>query len=452
LNDVRVTNKLLDNVRVAVKLRTGDGVDVDKTFANVKFDDDKESVVTFTVPNEPRSIRISVECEVKNMSQNTRQSLSKSAEFKCNSIDSTSSIAQMFLIPKPNHAFMVALYGKNGEGIAMKDISLSLTSKDLKSNLSLSLSTDERGRVHLPPNLTQRFTRLRASCSSPSINNEWDLNHGINACDTVRVVQMTSNASVCVPYTPSIADDRNAFALFDSDFRARYDADHLQFDANNGYLTITDLPAGRFILKCLDLDHDINVHVTQRGQVVDDGRLNVNDSEIVQLSPEKPLQISAVEQSQKNVVQIRMSGVSESTRVHIVATHMMPRFSLSTYLDCVDASSLNNTVVSQSKSNFYLPSRTIGEELRYILEREKAQKFVGNSLIRPSFLVKPLEHQQTSNRTQTAAAGDMLLGMGLGRGHVKHSAAAMRFQSQQFRSFDESYVGYGERCSDVSPF
>ena len=72
------SNKLLENIKLSVKVKTGDGVDVDKTFGNFELNDDKESIATFTVPNEPRSISIRLDCEVKNMSKNAKQSLSKS--------------------------------------------------------------------------------------------------------------------------------------------------------------------------------------------------------------------------------------------------------------------------------------------------------------------------------------------------------------------------------------
>ncbi len=95
-NGNRVTNKLLENVKLSVKLKTEDGIDVNKTFNNFQLYDEKESVSTFTVPNETRSISIRLDAEVKNMSQNIKQSLSKSTDFRINS-------------------YIVALYGKNGK-------------------------------------------------------------------------------------------------------------------------------------------------------------------------------------------------------------------------------------------------------------------------------------------------------------------------------------------------
>ncbi len=75
----------ITNVKLSVKLKTGDGVDVDK-----------ELIATFTVPNEPMSIHIRLDAEVKNMSQNSKQLL----------------ILLLYCC--------IVLYGKNCEGIAIK--------------------------------------------------------------------------------------------------------------------------------------------------------------------------------------------------------------------------------------------------------------------------------------------------------------------------------------------
>eukprot|EP01083_Nonionella_stella_P175915 614149_1 len=40
LNDTRVTNALLENCKLSVTLKTGDGVDVDKTSTNFQLNDD----------------------------------------------------------------------------------------------------------------------------------------------------------------------------------------------------------------------------------------------------------------------------------------------------------------------------------------------------------------------------------------------------------------------------
>eukprot|EP00488_Nonionellina_sp_1-RS-2012_P000590 TRINITY_DN11576_c0_g1_i1.p1 TRINITY_DN11576_c0_g1~~TRINITY_DN11576_c0_g1_i1.p1 ORF type:complete len:235 (-),score=57.40 TRINITY_DN11576_c0_g1_i1:161-865(-) len=208
LNGNRVTNTLLENCKLSVKFKTGDGVDVDKTFSDFELNDNTESTATFTVPNEPRSITIRLDAEVKNMSQNTKQSLSKSTSFKMNSIDNSSNIAQMFLIPTYNNAYTIALYGKNGEGIANKDIALTLDSKYYKSTLSFSLTTDNYGRIYLPQNTNDNFIRLRASCSAVGIKCDWDLNNGIHYCDTPNIINMTTKASISIPYSQKSNNQR----------------------------------------------------------------------------------------------------------------------------------------------------------------------------------------------------------------------------------------------------
>ncbi len=119
---------------------------------------------------------------------------------------------------------------------------------------------------------------------------DWDLNDGINYCDTPKKL--------------------------------------LKYDAENGYITITNLPAGEFILKSLDLNYDINIYVTEYGTLIDKNRYNVNKNEIVESSQIKPLQISDIKELQsddekenKKLLEIKLNGTNDRTCVP--QTHML---------------------------------------------------------------------------------------------------------------------------------
>ena len=73
-------------------------------------------------PNEPRSILIKLQRQIKNMSQNIKESLSKSASFNINSIDNTSNIGQMFLIPKYKNSYIIALFVNNDEKVMQEKL------------------------------------------------------------------------------------------------------------------------------------------------------------------------------------------------------------------------------------------------------------------------------------------------------------------------------------------
>ncbi|ETO18620.1 Ubiquitin family protein [Reticulomyxa filosa] len=85
----------------------------------------------------------------------------------------------------------------------------------------------------------------------------------------------------------------------------------------------------------------------------------------------------------------------------------MPTFELNDLFNKLSSSNLTKGFLSHANS-IYLKQRTIGEEYRYILERQKAPQFLGNSLQRPTLLIKPLENQATDTVTQTVKRGEAL--------------------------------------------
>ncbi|ETO24662.1 hypothetical protein RFI_12495 [Reticulomyxa filosa] len=85
-------------------------------------------------------------------------------------------------------------------------------------------------------------------------------------------------------------------------------------------------------------------------------------------------------------------------------THFVPAFDVIQKLNALNAENLKSTFLTQPK-NAYLKQRAIGEEYRYILERQKEPHFVGNSLQRPSLLIKPLEVKSTRTAIKHAKTG-----------------------------------------------
>lgn len=353
----RISIALLKNIKLSCTIKTGDGVDVDKSFNNFVLHDNQESIATFTVPNEPFEIRINLQGEVINASTNSRQTLRKSVTFQINQIDKTSDIASLYLIPQNKNAFVIALYGKNGEGLPNKDLKLTLYPRLHQKSMKVDLTTDDHGRCYLPQNFNHDFYRLQVHCPTVhQLQTDWDLDNGVQYCDTVNSIQMITGSSISIPYKPK-CHHRIAFALFDELYTKCWNENHLFYDYENGYFVIKNLPRGKFILKVLDLNYDINVTVVQYGQLIGNDRYNVNNTSIVELSTQVPLQISKMYvdegkldvddedvnerkiDNNNNVVEesrdlhggynasaklcIQLSGFNDRTRVHIYATHMV---------------------------------------------------------------------------------------------------------------------------------
>ena len=142
--------------------------------------------------------------------------------------------------------------------------------------------------------------------------------------------------------------------------------DHIEYD--RGYIVISGLEMGCYVLKFLDdAVTDITLNVAEgRPLSVSNGRFIANEHEIVELSPAESLQIEAVSGTRDKGMEVELGGVTTETRVHLIATHLMPRFSISHFLDVVDPTNLKLDFMANTGSQ-YLPQRMIGEEYRYVL-------------------------------------------------------------------------------------
>ena len=417
LNGNRVSVGLIENCKLSINIKTSLNVDVDKTFNNFELFDDKESTEEFTVPNECFTISLSLIGEVKNITNKNTINISKNQTFTINKIDKSRDLSQFHLIPCNNNKYIILLSGKNGEGLSNLDCTVTLYHRWLNQSQQLNtlyLTTNKKGRIYLP-SLDKNFYKIQVQCSSlKNLRNEWLLESGLFHCDTPNVIQMKADDIIKIPFIPTEqADDspidykyKNKFngpimSLYDKYLSTKYN-DNIKFE--NGYIIIGKLKTGSYILKFLDDDmQDISINVTQ-GDIITKGFIS-NKNEIVELSPKELLQIQSVNGNRNKGVDINIGGLSKSTRVHVIATHFIPRFSISQYLDVLDPSNLKLDFMANAK-NVYLKQRMIGEEYRYVLERQTAPKFIGNSLQRPSLLIKPLEHESTETKKQEAKKGD----------------------------------------------
>ena len=66
--------------------------------SNFELFDNKKSIATFTVPNESISIYIQLDCEINNISNNSKQKLTKNQIFEINGIDRSLKISQFFFV------------------------------------------------------------------------------------------------------------------------------------------------------------------------------------------------------------------------------------------------------------------------------------------------------------------------------------------------------------------
>jgi hypothetical protein len=109
-------------------------------------------------------------------------------------------------------------------------------------------------------------------------------------------------------------------------------------------------------------------------------------------------------------IQIQVQNASPGTRVHVMATRLTPRYN--TFASFSQAgSSPSQTFPIPRFVSFYLNTRAIGDEYRYILDRRLEKRYPGNMLNRPGLLLNPWAVRNTETSLQQAAQDEALKSM-----------------------------------------
>lgn len=212
---------------------------------------------------------------------------------------------------------------------------------------------------------------------------------------------------------------------------------HAKYDAAAGMIVVTGLPAGWYhaqVKRPYPGAEASGPLVTIRalygpGSVAVAGQLASGNVHLQVTRPgiasaaavasSAPLQITSVtvDHASQSVL-IRVNGgvgsrggapAYKDVRVHVLATHFVPHW------DCGDSiSAITMPGLSCAQLDFrsckYLNGRTLGEEQRYVLERqEKARAgrvLPGNLLPRPRLLLNPVSLGHVGTETQDAEQGD----------------------------------------------
>lgn len=88
---------------------------------------------------------------------------------------------------------------------------------------------------------------------------------------------------------------------------------------------------------------------------------------------------------------IQLQNFSNNSRVHLYATQFMPNYSDSLRNMLEDAQSENIAVTTfpfAQWKNMYESNNTMSDEIRYVFDRQKRQNKMGNTLDRPTMLMK----------------------------------------------------------------
>ncbi len=396
LNSTPVSVSILDEVKLRLAATDQDGTVTTLEVPDFKLFEDRESVHEFRVPPRLASLTVTLTAKVKSLSQATKIDLSAGETFALNAIDKTDKIEDLHLA-RFGADYVIEVRGRTGEPRPDRPVQLALKHRDFKEPVHVVLKSDARGRVFLGP--LPEIVSVSATGPEGTAHT-WPLPQDRHTYR--RVVHARAGETVTLPYlgtTP--APSRAEFALFEvRDDLIRTD----RFDAlavRDGLLELRGLAAGDYELWLKPTGEQVRVRVVAGEAVAGYVLGRLRHLELPRL---KPVQIASVS-ADADALTVRLADASPFTRVHVFATRYRPAFSAFADLGKVRAAELGGVYPGHAESA-YLTGRNIGDEYRYVLDRQHRRQYPGNMLARPELLLNPWAVRSTETGEQTAERGE----------------------------------------------
>ncbi|HRU18937.1 MAG TPA: hypothetical protein P5125_01140 [Kiritimatiellia bacterium] len=421
--------KLLEAPVLTVRSTDLQGIVTEKEFPDVTLREDAETVQEILVPENTVELRMTLKAQIRNLSLNQKQTLSDDAVFTLNGIERQQTVQDLHA-GRTSAGYFVELRGKNGEPLAGEPLACFFKHRWFRDELPVELQTDAQGRallgaldgiasfrIHTASRTKHTWKPERGACAYP------EALHG-KAGETLRVPIIQGAADAVSE--ASLLEMRNG--QFVKDWRGA-------LAAANGFLELRGLPAGDYSLMLTAGGREIAVRLTQ-GDERDD--FVISPRRALERPRLQPLHVTGVASGAENV-EITLANVTPFTRIHLFASRYLPAYDVFARLGFPGGAGLLRQSW-QSVRTFYESGRDIGDEYRYIIERQQAEKFPGNMLERPGLLLNPWAVRETEAQAEKLEAGRAYAGQSAAimqaDGTARHSQAAVVEPPEGYAALD----------------
>lgn len=374
-----------------------------------------EATHTFRVPEDCAqvSLRLSAKLERKHQSP---LELSSARSYAINGIDHSSSIRALYL-ERSAEGYRIEVRGKNGELCPHVVVRIRARHEGLSSPTHRTLQANAQGTITLGSLDEIRWLEAELE-GAPTAH--WSLS-GARAQALPTQLNAVAGEALQLPWPGTRAVTRREFALFrlraegarpgEDRTRDRFDA----LSSGEGLLEVAGLEPGWYRLYLKGQARQHQIFVTEGHQI---DRFAVSASDAAELRYRRPPGVVVSEDAAGLQVAIRNS--SERTRVHVLGTRFLPEHDALVELG-------HYTLRAPGRSRFrtrpsaYESGRVLGEEVRYVLDRQAAEAIPGNLLERPALILNPWSLRTTTTQVRDARDGAGFLASALG-GAVSASA------------------------------
>lgn len=475
VNDTPISVTKTKNASVTLTLtkeENGQHIPIINKYDDIKFAENEEVKIEFQVPPKLKRIRVEVNCEVANRSQSTNSKLVLTKEVSVNS-SSSNNYSNIHLFKNRKGENFLQILGKNGETKKNVEVTLNMSHYLLHDKITKKLSTNDDGIISLGElkyiyHIIANYTYL-----GQGINAEFSPNHEMH-CSIPDILQVTENTDFEIPLGTSDFDPRE-FSIFKySESESKLEnllLNPKQLKVVTGksisseeglareysVLKFSNLTQGTYkILWNFYADSVVTQIKVLKGEYWNGNSFIKSNDMITQVSDNLNLiRLENLSIDYKtNLVKFKIANCSNKSRVHILAYKYTPY--LQVYNSLGLAKYFNNCFNSDRKSftyskwaNLYLNNRLLNEEVKYVLDRKDQERYTGNTLEKPSLLMKRQFIRDTTTEIRDAKSGtiykDAQLSLGVSEDRNRNRKCEKKALTRSISNVKEAYLNLVDR-------
>ena len=416
MNNEPIDVSLLKNAKICVhidKVENEEIIPISTVLDKVVLSSKREYTFEVKIPSKVRKISFTLngEVEYKSIPKKNEQ-LSSVYELHVDDM-----IQNMFFVKEVNGDYIIEILGKNGEAIPHSIINLNLYHKYLNQGVYLSkiLESDDNGRINLG-----KLNEIEVI----EINNNFRFNIDrpkINYYDNITVIKGTeiklpiNNCNVNDIHLVKVLPSLNNKQIENHSHKITFDvsSNSMHTQSSRGYIYIHDIAQGNYLLH---LGNNKSIHIEViNGSEWKNGNFIITDDLIYENNKRKsPCLLEAFMYKDKCArIQITPSSKQNTPRVHLIAFHYLQRENTLHNISELYINTMNykfnnsplNKFYTQQIHNCYLNNKLLDQEIQYVLDRKSYIKTLGNSLDKPSLLLKPQFMRETQTTIQEGLRG-----------------------------------------------
>ena len=394
VNGKAVANSTIKKLKAEIRSTNDIGIDNTTNVDDIKLDGNKDAVVNYLIPPKTESISITITGKFASSAQEKEVDVTNTKTISINRYRDRYIYYGTYL-SQNDSKYTLHFLGKNGEPYPQQKVQISFTPKYLNKNETVQFETDLKGEIQLGEltNVSHISINMIDSPCTEKYNTSYSIENNDKITTLPRMFDIVEGEDICFPLAADAYDaaDYELVRVCKDNLANTILDCTANIACEDGVVYLTKLTPGtyKFLYRSLSVIITIKVHKGTRWEASAD--YLIKERSILKLLTQslylayKDLKVDAGKVS-FTVLSNNMSSV----QVHAFAYSYVPTTfaTMSQAIKSIKVSETSESFKFSTNTNAYLSEKSLGDEIKYVLERKRKNTFMGNTLEKPSSLLK----------------------------------------------------------------